>query len=105
GDVTGYSFADGELLLRRPMYAGAAMAVVTLSALPHVITIRAAAFPSAEPLDQAEGCTAWSVDASTLPNYSEYVRLDSRPTLRPELTEARVGVAGGRSDRLDEAVA
>src|SRR6478672_2090207 len=30
GDVTGYCFVNGELQLRRPMYAGAVMATVTL---------------------------------------------------------------------------
>jgi electron transfer flavoprotein alpha subunit len=102
GDVTGYSFANGELLLRRPMYAGAAMAVVTLVGRPQVITIRASAFPSAEPLDQRQECIAWNVEASKLPNYSEYVGLESRPTSRPELTEARVVVSGGRPFRTSE---
>src|SRR5919197_1275135 len=41
GDVTGYSCVNGELLLRRPMYAGAAMAVVSLAGRPQVITVRA----------------------------------------------------------------
>src|SRR4030095_12087233 len=49
GDVTGYSFANGELLLRRPMYAGAAMAVVTLAGRPRVITVPASCFSSAQP--------------------------------------------------------
>src|SRR5437763_1097918 len=102
GDVTGYSFANGELLLRRPMYAGAAMAVVTLVGRPQVITIRASAFPSAEPLDQSQECTAWNVEASKLPNHSEYVGLETRPTSRPELTEARVVVSGGRPFRTRE---
>ncbi len=102
GDVTGYSFANGELLLRRPMYAGAAMAVVTLVGRPQVITIRASAFPSAEPLDQRQECIAWNVEASKLPNYSEYLGLESRPTSRPELTEARVVVSGGRPFRTSE---
>jgi electron transfer flavoprotein alpha subunit len=102
GDVTGYSFANGELVLRRPMYAGAAMAVVTLVGRPHVITIRASAFPSAEPLDQPEEFTGWNVEASKLPNHSEYLGLESRPTSRPELTEARVVVSGGRPFRTSE---
>jgi electron transfer flavoprotein alpha subunit len=102
GDVTGYSFANGEILFRRPMYAGAATAVVTLGGRPHVITIRASAFPSAEPLDQPGEHTVWNVDASKLPNYSEYVGLESRPTSRPELTEARVVVSGGRPFRTSE---
>ena len=52
GDVTGYSFVNGELLLRRPMYAGAAMATVALTGRPLVITVRASAFPAAQPLVQ-----------------------------------------------------
>jgi electron transfer flavoprotein alpha subunit len=102
GDVTGYSFANGELLLRRPMYAGAAMATVALAGGPLVITVRASAFPAAEPLAQTGEPIVWNVDASTLPNHSEYVGLESRPTLRPELTEARVVVSGGRPFRTGE---
>jgi electron transfer flavoprotein alpha subunit len=102
GDVTGYSFVNGELLLRRPMYAGAAMATVALTGRPLVITVRASAFPAAQPLAQPGERIVWSVNASTLPNYSEYVGLESRPTLRPELTEARVVVSGGRPFRTGE---
>ena len=102
GDVTGYSFANGKLLLRRPMYAGSAMATVALTGRPLVITVRASAFPAAEPLAEPGERIVWSVDASTLPNHSEYVGLQSRPTLRPELTEARVVVSGGRPFRTGE---
>src|SRR5437763_7322589 len=102
GDVTGYSVMNGELLLRRPMYAGAAMATVALTGRLLMITVRASAFPAAEPLAQPGEHIVWSVDASTLPNHSEYVGLESRPTLRPELTEARVVVSGGRPFRTGE---
>jgi electron transfer flavoprotein alpha subunit len=102
GDVTDYSFMNGELRLRRPMYAGAAMATVILTGRPLVITVRASAFPAAEPLAQPGERIVWSVDASTLPNHTEYVGLESRPTLRPELTEARVVVSGGRPFRTGE---
>ena len=101
-DVTGYSWVNGELLLRRPMYAGAATAVVTLTGRPQVITIRASAFPSAEPLDQLGQRILWRVDVSTLPTRTEHVGLESRPTLRPELTEARVVVSGGRPFRTSD---
>jgi len=102
GDVTDYSFMNGELLLRRPMYAGAAMATVALTGQPLVITVRASAFPAAEPLAQPGERIVWNVDASTLPNHSEYVGVESRPTSRPELTEARVVVSGGRPFRTSE---
>src|SRR5438874_7158579 len=71
GDVTGYSVGNGELLLRRPMYAGAAMATVALTGRPLVITVRASAFPAAQPLVQPGERIVWSVNGSTLPNYSE----------------------------------
>jgi electron transfer flavoprotein alpha subunit len=102
GDVTAYSFTNGELLFRRPMYAGAATATVVLTGRPLVITVRASAFPAAEPLAQSGERIVWSVEASKLPNHSEYVDLKSRPTLRPELTEARVVVSGGRPFRSSE---
>ena len=102
GDVTAYSFLNGELRLRRPMYAGAAMATVILTGRPLVITVRASAFPAAEPLAQPGERIVWSVDAPTLPNHTEYVGLESRPTMRPELTEARVVVSGGRPIRTGE---
>jgi electron transfer flavoprotein alpha subunit len=102
GDVTAYSFLNGELRLRRPMYAGAAMATVILTGRPLVITVRASAFPAAEPLAQPGERIVWSVDAATLPNHTEYVGVESRPTLRPELTEARVVVSGGRPFRTGE---
>jgi electron transfer flavoprotein alpha subunit len=102
GDVTGYSFANGELRLRRPMYAGAATATVVLTGRPLVITVRASAFPAAEPLAEPGERIAWNLDASTLPNHIEYVGLESRPTSRPELTEARVVVSGGRPFRTGE---
>src|SRR5438874_9473298 len=102
GDVTGYSFVNGELRLRRPMYAGAAMATVALTGRLLMITVRASAFPAAEPLAQPGEHIVWSVDASTLPNHIEYIGLESRPTSRPELTEARVVVSGGRPFRTGE---
>ena len=102
GDVTSYCFVNGELQLRRPMYAGSAMATVTLAGRPLVITVRASAFPAAEPIAQVGGRIDWNVDASTLPNQIEYVGLESRPTPRPELTEARVVVSGGRPFRTSD---
>ena len=102
GDVTGYSFVNGELRLCRPMYAGAAMATVALTGRPLVITIRASAFPAAQPLAEPGERVVWNVDASTLSNQAEYVGLESRRTSRPELTEARVVVSGGRPFRTGE---
>jgi electron transfer flavoprotein alpha subunit len=99
GDVTDYAFANGELLLRRPMHAGAAVATVTLASGPRVITVRASAFRPAEPRSAPFERVTWPTDAARLPNQIEYVGLESRSTGRPELTEARVVVSGGRPFR------
>src|SRR5262249_61410043 len=77
-------------------------APVLLAGRPCLFRVRASAFPPAEPLAQPGERIDWSVDASTLPNHIEYVGLESRPTPRPELTEARVVVSGGRPFRTGE---
>jgi electron transfer flavoprotein alpha subunit len=102
GDVIGHSFVDGELLLRRPMHAGSTVATVALAAGPRIITVRASAYRPAEPLAVPGAREAWPVDAAALPNQIEYVSLDSQPTGRPDLTEARVVVSGGRPFRSAE---
>jgi electron transfer flavoprotein alpha subunit len=103
GDVTGITFSERrELLFRRPMHAGATVATVTLagrSAHHHGSRLRVR---PAEPLAVPGDRDGWPVDAGSLPNQIEYVSLESRPTGRPELTEARVVVSGGRPFRSAE---
>jgi electron transfer flavoprotein alpha subunit len=99
-DVIGVGWNDdGSPSLRRPVYAGSATATVELAEGPRVLTIRASAFPRAEPLPQPAAIVSWPVNAATLSHHIEYVGLESRPTTRPEITEARVVVAGGRPFR------
>ena len=52
-DVTSYQYDDRELLLQRPMYAGAVTATVSLVGSPKIITIRASAFAPAEALERS----------------------------------------------------
>jgi len=102
GDVISYSVVNDELLLSRPMYAGAAVATVALASGPRVITVRASAFRPAEPRSSSHERVAWPVTAASLPNQIEFVSLESRTTSRPDLTEARVVVSGGRPFRTVE---
>jgi electron transfer flavoprotein alpha subunit len=96
-DVVGHRFADGRLLLRRPMYAGAVLATVALSGQPQIVTIRSSAYAPAQPSDTRFEVTALTVDEASLPNHIQHERIESRATGRPDLTEARVVVSGGRT--------
>lgn len=48
-DVTGFEVSDGRLLIRRPIYAGKAIATVRVNTDPQVATVRANTFPVPEP--------------------------------------------------------
>jgi len=102
--VTGYSRSDGEgeLLWRRPVYAGAALATVTLAPGPCIITVRASAFHPASPRSESSNRVDWPVNPATLPGATEFVAAESRATARPDLTEARVVISGGRPFRSAE---
>lgn len=105
GDVTACAAAEAERVeLQRPIHAGAAVASFVLHGTPQIITVRAAAFPSAKPLPESEAtcCLDWPVNEDALPDRTEVVGLESRSTNRPELGEARVVVSGGRPLRSSE---
>ncbi len=102
GDVTGHEFRDGRLLMRRPMFAGAVSATVTLHGWPQIVTIRPSAYEPAEPAPAAYEIRPVEVDAASLPNHIRLERVESRSGHRPDVTEARVVVSGGRAFRSAE---
>jgi electron transfer flavoprotein alpha subunit len=95
-DVVGHQFQDGRLLLRRPMYAGALLATVALSGHPQIITIRPSAYAPALPRAVPGEIRELAIDATKLPDAIQYEALESKATGRPDVTEARVVVSGGR---------
>ncbi len=101
-DVTGILHQDGQTLFQRPMYAGAVLATVLLEGQRRVITVRASAFNPAEPVAKSNCITHWPVDESKLPRQVEYIGLESRRTHRPDVTEARIVVSGGRAFRSSD---
>src|SRR4029079_17840239 len=96
-DVVGHEFRDGRLLLRRPMYAGAVVATVALSGHPQIITVRPSAYTPMKPGDKAHEVQSLNLDDSFFHTNVRFEGLDSRATGRPDLTEARVVVSGGRA--------
>ena len=84
--IEGYSFI-------RPIYAGNAMAYVTSSDPKKVVTVRTTAFDAA-----GEGGSA-SVDVVADPSgpfKAEFVSEDLTVSDRPELTDAKIVISGGR---------
>lgn len=97
GDVVGHDFDAGRLLMRRPMFAGAVTATVTLTGHPQIVTVRAAAYEPPQPAVTEFEITPFHVDEPSLPNHIRFERVDSKTNHRPDVTEASVVVSGGRA--------
>jgi len=99
-EVLALSGEGANVLLRRPMWAGNVIAEVELGTPVKAFTIRPTEFA---PAQKAAGGSVTaqpvSVDAAALKTrFVEYQEVKSE---RPELTEARVVVAGGRGTKGD----
>ncbi len=100
-DVTGHTFEDGELLLERPIHAGAAVATVSLLGTPKIVTIRPSSYPPVAPQDASQDATnnvhEVTIEPSSLPDLIRLESVESKSSARPDVTEARVVVSGGRA--------
>jgi electron transfer flavoprotein alpha subunit len=99
-EVLGFGGEGAAVTFRRPMWAGNVLAEVELTTPVKVFTARATEFPAAAP----EGAgsvvpVAVKVDAGALK--TRFVEFKEVKSARPELTEARVVVAGGRGTKGD----
>ena len=95
-DVTGFRRDEGRWVWQRPMYAGAVTASVVLCGSPLVVTVRPTAAQAPPHRPQPGSITPVEIDAEELPGSTTYLGLDSRASHRPDVTEARVVVSGGR---------
>jgi electron transfer flavoprotein alpha subunit len=97
-DISEIVASGGKLSYKRPMYAGNAYGIATVTTPIHVITVRQSAFTaadasgSASPIEKV-AVTPPGAGASRV----EFVSLDQVKSARPELAEARVVVSGGRA--------
>ncbi len=101
-DVTGHEVVAGELRLRRPMFAGAVNATVVLEAAPRVITVRPSAYTAPKPAAEPFAIEPVAVDAGALPSGTQFESLDLKTGARPDVTEARIVVSGGRAFKNSE---
>jgi electron transfer flavoprotein alpha subunit len=100
-EVLAFAGEGAEVLFRRPMWAGNVVADVELATAVKVFTIRPTEFAPAAPA-AAPGeikAAAVTVDAAAL--RTRFVSFEEVKSTRPELTEARVVVSGGRGTKGD----
>ena len=95
-DVVAIEEMDGAVSYRRPINAGSMFVVVKVEGDRRVLTVRATAFEP--PTANAAPCpiVRFDVDAGSLPKGIQFISREERKSDRPDLTEARVVVSGGR---------
>ncbi|PYL09151.1 MAG: electron transfer flavoprotein subunit alpha [Verrucomicrobia bacterium] len=96
-DVLAIEEKDGAISYRRPINAGSMLATVKVEGERRVLTARPTAF-EAPAADAGTICPVerFQLDAASLPNGMEFISREQRQSDRPDLTEARVVVCGGR---------
>ncbi len=95
-DVVAIEEKEGAISYRRPVSAGSMLATVQLQGDKRVLTIRAASFEAPASDAAASPVESLAVDAASLPNGMQFVSREERVSDRPDLTEARVVIGGGR---------
>jgi electron transfer flavoprotein alpha subunit len=95
-DVLAIEEMNGLIAYRRPINAGSMLATVKVEGDRRVLTARATAFEA--PAANVGPCPTerFAFDAASLPNGMQFISREQRASERPDLTEARVVVSGGR---------
>jgi electron transfer flavoprotein alpha subunit len=92
---------DDDTLIR-PMYAGNALATIEMDGPVKVVTVRATAFDAAQPAGNAAPVEKVSAEIAPGASRMQFVAFNQTKSDRPQLTEARIVVSGGRGLRSGE---
>lgn len=101
-DIVRHEVAAGGLLFDTPQYAGAVTATVQLLGSPQVVSVRSSAYPAAAPAATPFDIVTVATDDAALASRCEFVELKTKQNSRPDVTEARIVVSGGRAVRNSE---
>jgi len=96
-DVIAIDPSGGEYVFERILFAGNAIATVTLAGPLRVLTVRPSAYSAPEPSTTKSPVVAVSIVVASLPNQIQFVSREERQAGRPDATEARIVVSGGRA--------
>ena len=91
---------DGSLV--RPMYAGNVLATIELEGPVRVVTVRGTAFDAAAPGGETAVIEKMQAELDPASLKMEFVGFNEIKSDRPQLTEARIVVSGGRGLRSGE---
>ena len=91
---------DGTFV--RPMYAGNALATIELEGPVRVVTVRGTAFDAAKATEAAAPIEKVKAELDATGLKMEFVSFNAIKSDRPQLTEARIIVSGGRGLKSGE---
>ncbi|MEO7167796.1 MAG: electron transfer flavoprotein subunit alpha/FixB family protein [Spartobacteria bacterium] len=95
-DVVAIEEKDGATTYQRPVSAGSMLATVQLAGEKRVLIVRASAFDAPASDSAASPIERLEFDGAVLPNGTQFVSREETVSDRPDLTEARVVIGGGR---------
>lgn len=101
-DISAVDASSGALVYQRPMYAGNAIATMQVTTAVQVVSVRQSEFAPASPTGGASSVQSVAAQDAPAAARVQFVSFDEVKSERPELTEARVVVAGGRSLKSSE---
>ncbi|MSU57122.1 MAG: electron transfer flavoprotein subunit alpha/FixB family protein [Pedosphaera sp.] len=96
-DVVDVSRDGDDFIFKRVLFAGNAIATVKLEGAVKFLTVRAAAFAHPAKGPDASPVVSITVEADKLPAFIQYDGSEAKVAGRPDSTEARVVVSGGRA--------
>ena len=100
-DAIAFTGEGREVLVRRPMWAGNVLADVELRGEVKVVSIRATEFAAAEKAGLPGSVKALPVDVDESAIRTRFIAFAGSGGDRPDLTEARVVISGGRGTNGD----
>ena len=96
-DVIRVEAVGDKVTYKRPMYAGNAIATMEITTPMAVVTVRQADFAAAAPSGGSSPTASVAVESQPAGARAEFVAFDEVKSTRPELTEAKIVVSGGRA--------
>ncbi len=101
-DVTAVTPEGDNWTFQRALFAGNVIATVALDGPVKVFTVRASAFLAPHAAAAPSPIAAVEVNTASLPHQIRFISCDEKPSGRPDATEARIVVSGGRALKNSE---